>query len=101
MDASNLYPLGFHPIVPSYLPDFSTPSSRLTRSTAKVRYYFIDYGISTHVPPGSPPVTVIGRAGRDQDVPELSETKPYDLFPIDVFIVGNVLRTIFYDADDA
>ncbi|KAI0310988.1 hypothetical protein OF83DRAFT_1152991 [Amylostereum chailletii] len=100
MDASAMYPLGFHPVYDRYLPDGRTPASRtmLPRSAAGVKYYFVDYGISSsYIPPEQPIKLVTGLPGRDRDVPELSDTIPYDPFKVDIFTIGNVLRTEFQE----
>ncbi|KAH9962898.1 kinase-like domain-containing protein [Russula dissimulans] len=93
MDASRMYPRGFHPVDDILLPDYSRAAPRIPRLDARVRYYFVDYGISSYFPAGSQRDLVVGRAGRDQDVPELSDTVPYDPFKVDIFTIGNVLRT--------
>ena len=40
---------------------------------------------------------VVGEDGRDQEVPELSDDIPYDPFKVDIFIIGNLFRRMFYD----
>jgi len=60
-----------------------------------VKYYYVDFGLSTHFPPDAESRVVVGVAGRDQEVPELSEDVPYDPFKVDVFIIGNMLRNEF------
>lgn len=98
MDADPLYPLGFHPVKTFFLPDAVTPASPLPRHSAKVKYYYIDFGISSHFPPDRRgDRLVLGREGRDRDVPELSTVTPYDPFKVDVFIIGNLLRHEFHD----
>ncbi|KAI0028848.1 kinase-like domain-containing protein [Vararia minispora EC-137] len=97
MDSSTMYPLGFHPIRQSCLPDGFTLATPLPRHDVGVTYYFIDYGISSYFPPGQPRGLVVGDFGRDQDVPELSETVPYDPFAVDIFIIGNQLRLAFHE----
>ena len=93
MDASLLFPRGFHPIVQTSLPDAVTPAPVLSRSTARVQYYFIDFGISTHFDlNSSSPRLVTGQDGLDQEPPELSRTIPYDPFKLDVFLIGNLIR---------
>jgi hypothetical protein len=92
MDATHMYPLGFHPVVNLFLDDMRTPAPRISRLDAGVKYYFIDYGISSYFPPGSRRELVLGIAGRDQDVPELSDDVPYDPFKVDIFTIGNVIR---------
>ncbi|VDB85836.1 unnamed protein product [Peniophora sp. CBMAI 1063] len=96
MDASALFPDGFHPIKQYSLPhDIRKESKWLPRMHAGVRYYFVDYGISSYFPPGQPRERVTGILGREQAVPELSNTKPYDPFAVDVCIIGNLLHAEF------
>jgi len=89
MDATNMYPLGFHPV---FLDDKKTVNSRLSRLEAGVKYYFVNYGIPSYFPPGSRRELVLGTADRDQDVPELSNNVSYDPFKLDIFMIGNVIR---------
>jgi len=95
LDATHMYPLGFHPVEDILLNDFTTLAPRIPRFEAGVKYYFVDYGISSYFPAGSQRELVLGIAGRDQDVPELSNNVPYDPFKVDIFTVGNVLRDEF------
>ncbi|KAH8987869.1 kinase-like domain-containing protein [Lactarius akahatsu] len=97
MDAANMYPLGFHPVRDIYLHDVSTLAPIIPRSEVGVKYYFVDYGISSYFPAGSQERLVLGTAGRDQDVPELSDVVPYDPFKVDIFTIGNVFRQVFRD----
>jgi hypothetical protein len=55
----------------------------------------VDYGISSYFPAASQRQLVLGLAGRDQDVPELSDDVPYDPFKVDVFTIGGVLHREF------
>jgi hypothetical protein len=95
MDATHMYPLGFHPVESIFLDDRKTVAARISRLEAGVKYYFVDYGISSYFPPGSRRELVLGIAGRDRDVPELSYDVPYDPFKVDIFTIGNVLRGEF------
>ncbi|KZV68701.1 hypothetical protein PENSPDRAFT_609719 [Peniophora sp. CONT] len=97
MDASEMYPDGFHPVHMDDLPDGFTPARSRPRSQVAIRYYFIDYSISTVFAPGQPRGLVTGTDGRDQDVPELSDIKPYDPFAVDIFLIGNLLRMSFLE----
>jgi hypothetical protein len=90
MDGTSLYPKGFHPVLTYATPDLFEQAEPRFRIDHPVRYYFIDFGISTHFPPGIEPM-VIGDKGRDRDVPELSEEVPYDAYKADVYILGNTL----------
>lgn len=95
MDGDAMYPEGFHPVKFAYKRDYSGYATYIPRSVAGVRYYFADFGISTHIPEGAREKFVTGILGRDQDPPELSESVPYDPFKLDVFIIGNMLKQEF------
>lgn len=95
MDGTNMYPGGFHPIA-----QFLEPSGRYNaryklRANVSVKYYFIDFGLSTHFPDTDGPRLVTGSRCQDREAPELSEINPYDPFALDVFLLGNVYRTVF------
>ena len=93
MAADRMFPQGFHPVKDIFLPDdITTPAPYIPRRDVGVRYYFVDYGISSYFPTGSEPRLVLGRDGRDQEVPELSDEVPYDPFKVDICTIGNVLR---------
>lgn len=96
MEASGLYPKGHHPIDEDCLPDISGASPVAPRSSYPVKYYFVDFGISTYFPSTSTRRLVVGIDGLDQDVPELSDTVPYDPFKVDIFILGNLFRQHVY-----
>ena len=100
MDADKLFPKGFHHT--SNLNDasgikFSNPRCR--RDVGYVKYYFIDFDISSMFPMDAKPEDklAIGANGQDTDVPELSWGHKYDPFKVDIFIVGNVIQKFFID----
>ena len=95
MDADAMYPEGWHPIRLYFKPDRSGHAEHTSRTAAKVKYYFIDFGISVYIPENLRPKLVTGIDGRDRDPPELSKEEPYDPFKLDVFIIGNMLRREF------
>ena len=96
MDGRPLYPQGHHPVCRSLSPDAVYELVPLSRSDHPVRYYFVDYDISSLFPPGVPPL-VVGRKGRDKEVPELSDDIPYDAFKVDVFALGNLFHKEFLE----
>ena len=73
------------------LDDKKTVDSRISRLEAGVKYYSVDYGISSYFPPESQGELVLGIAGRDQDVPELPYSVSYDPFKVDIFMIGNIM----------
>jgi len=94
MDMRRLHPkVPFHPVRPIKSIDGRLFSEPLTRSQAEVKYYFIDFGISSRFGEESASRLVTGIDGRDQDIPELSDTIPYDPFKVDVKIIGNLFQT--------
>ncbi|GBE79197.1 hypothetical protein SCP_0203940 [Sparassis crispa] len=100
MDGSALYPQGFHPVQDECLPDGTTPAGDPSRINVSLKYYFIDFGISSMFPLNVHPKLVLGIDGRDRDVPELSSVVPYDPFAVDIFILGNVFRKHVHKASD-
>ncbi|KAI0643711.1 hypothetical protein C8Q79DRAFT_1120662 [Trametes meyenii] len=95
MDATAMYPKGFHPIREGFLPDNSGQAPVLHRIDVPIKYYFIDFGISTRFSVNQQPRLVLGTQGLDDEVPELSDTVPYDPFRTDVFIIGNLFQQQF------
>ena len=99
MDATAIFPQGFHPIESFSLADDTRQAAPcLPRSTVPVRYYYVDFGLSTMFAPDDADRLVTGTHGLDQDVPELSDDVTYDPFRVDVFILGNLIRTSFVEA---
>lgn len=89
MDARPLFPEGHHPVRMDYASDGILRTSHLNRQDHPVKYYFIDFGLSSHFKPHDIPL-VVGTKGRDKEPPELSDTDPYNLFPLDMYILGNL-----------
>ncbi|KAI0693498.1 kinase-like domain-containing protein [Cytidiella melzeri] len=94
MDGASLYPKGFHPVLSNFLPDARTKAKPYARFTAPqpVKYYFVDFGISESFAVDQTSRLVVGTDGLDADVPELSDSKPYDPFKVDIFILGNFFK---------
>ena len=97
MDADAMYPDGFHPVRTRFKRDYSGWATYIPRSVAGVKYYFLDFGISVHIPEDVHPKLVTGNLGRDQTPPELSATTPYDPFKLDIFIIGNMFAHELHD----
>lgn len=100
VDADSLYTCEFHPVKQNYDSSASRVVQPLSRSGRAVRYYFVDFGISTIIDEEEDETTVWGQDGRDQSVPERASLLPYDPLPVDVYLIGNVLRTQFYEVCD-
>nr|VWO99326.1 Ubiquitin ligase complex F-box protein GRR1, putative [Ganoderma boninense] len=96
MDATSLFPDGFHPMYTDCLPqDITLSATQLSRNDVPVTYYYVDFGISTWLKSEDTDRLVMGSDGLDQDVPELSDDVPYDPFKADIFILGNFFRQNF------
>ncbi|KAI0345518.1 hypothetical protein BDW22DRAFT_1324401 [Trametopsis cervina] len=95
MDANSLFPEGFHPVSLILDPTATRLAKQKPRSSARVKYYYVDFGISVHILPGQPKLA-LGGAGRDQSVPELSHVVPYDPFLVDIYIIGNMFKTFLH-----
>ncbi len=89
MDGRPLYPQGHHPVRLEYTSDNIYDATPLPRIDNPVRYFYIDFGISHRFKEGSKPM-LLGRKGRNQQVPELSSTVPYDAYKVDVYALGDV-----------
>lgn len=85
MDGRAIFPEGWHPqrflSLPNgdWLPDINSFSRT---AAGPVRYYFIDFGLSTiHQD------RTTGIHGQER-APELSETETYDPYKLDVYVLG-------------
>ena len=97
MDADGIYPKGFHPATETMDASGYKPAKPKRRRDAQgLRYYFIDFGISSIFGPDDDR-RVVGVDGQDNEVPELSMDVPYDPFLTDVFIIGNLFQKVFLD----
>lgn len=98
MKADTLFKSSPHPH-PNY--EYLTEDGRYdvglhARSGHNVKYYFIDFGLSTLFPNNEVPKLVTGAEGRERDIPELSTPDvPYDPFKLDVCIIGRFLERDF------
>ncbi|KAL6300716.1 hypothetical protein BKA93DRAFT_508267 [Sparassis latifolia] len=94
MHGTALYPKGHHPVRLESSPDGIYLLSPLSRIDHPVRYYFIDFGISSLFAEDESPY-VVGRKGRDKELPELSADVPYNAYKVDIFILGNLYKKDF------
>ncbi|KDR80043.1 hypothetical protein GALMADRAFT_136599 [Galerina marginata CBS 339.88] len=89
MDPTKVIPGGFHFARKSFQDDLK---NRIVyhdrRSVAPVRYYFIDYETAQRFSLGE---QCVGIMGQERNVPEMSDTVPYDPFKLDVYQLGAVI----------
>ncbi|KAI0046122.1 hypothetical protein FA95DRAFT_1419837 [Auriscalpium vulgare] len=98
MDASSMYPDGFHAMDINRTRDWKGRPKHLTRTQARPRYYIIDYGLSALLRPEDGPPLILATPGGDKSVPEFNNPGlkvPVNPFPIDVYYLGNMIRTLF------
>ncbi|KAG8894870.1 hypothetical protein FRB99_000944 [Tulasnella sp. 403] len=91
MDGRALYPKGWHPQETYAFPDGrAMQNSDASRtSVGGVRYYFIDFGISTR-----DQEKTVGFDGQVR-APELSSDVPYDPYKLDVYVLGKAYEQLF------
>jgi len=62
---TGMHPYGSCPIRSRHLQDVSIIVTVIPRTMVEVKYYSVDYGISSYFPPGSQARLVVGTDGRD------------------------------------
>ncbi|CAL1706174.1 unnamed protein product [Somion occarium] len=100
MDPKPLYPDMFHPVDPHKSRDWKGKPKHYSRTTHPTRYILIDFGISRRyrpedMPPLEPPVW-----SADRTVPENIKEEPCNPFPIDIYLIANVIRLYFLNIYD-
>lgn len=92
-DAAGMYPKGFHPVRTIRDASYRNEAYPLRRrDVPSVRYYFIDFGLSSRFDDDRIPKLVTGDRAQDKEIPELSLVVPYDPFAVDIFTLGNVYK---------
>ncbi|THH15510.1 hypothetical protein EUX98_g9455 [Antrodiella citrinella] len=99
MDGRPLFPEDHHPVHTHLSPDVRHQARCLSRMEKPVKYYYIDFGMSTYFKEGESPY-VLGAKGADLDAPELSNEYPYNPYMLDIFILGHVYEAQILQASD-
>jgi hypothetical protein len=98
LDASQLYPAGFHPREMDKNPNFKGLARHHTRTQRPPIYYFVDFGISRRYNPADGPPLEGPILGGDKTVPEFQKsTEDCDPFPTDVYYLGNMIKADFLE----
>ncbi|KAJ7162164.1 hypothetical protein C8R46DRAFT_904157 [Mycena filopes] len=97
MDASQMFPNGYHPIEINRNRNFSGKAKFYTRTQRPPRYYWIDFGLSRKYTTRNPPPLEPPIRGGDKSVPEFELAEPCDPFPIDIYYLGNFIRGNFVE----
>ncbi|KAF7355082.1 NADH-cytochrome B5 reductase [Mycena sanguinolenta] len=75
------------------LPDPKDPKGKgKKREPARIRYYFIDFGLACSFSSFEDRGLVKGVCGQHRTIPELSEDIPYDPFALDIRQIGEMLK---------
>ncbi|KAJ7028519.1 hypothetical protein C8F04DRAFT_1118960 [Mycena alexandri] len=106
MEASRMFPDGYHPLHFSKKRDLSGKAKFYTRTQRPPKYFFIDFGISRRYESRSPPPLEDPIRGGDKSVPEFRLTEegdapePCDPFPTDIYYLGNMILKEFIEGDN-
>ncbi|KAL5492954.1 hypothetical protein ACEPAI_4402 [Sanghuangporus weigelae] len=101
MDGTPVFPRGFHPGARNLeygRTSFAHPRRR--RDVAGVKYYFTDFGISSHFDGNDANRLVTGKACLDKNLPELYQDDPHDPFAVDIFLLGDVFKDVLVEQYD-
>ncbi|EJD44858.1 hypothetical protein AURDEDRAFT_124948 [Auricularia subglabra TFB-10046 SS5] len=98
MDGTDLIPGGWSAFAPNYRFGPNGMVSHAirvkSRSSTPVKYYFIDFGLSSRFTSFSDRKLVVGDVAQNLTVPELSKRVPYDPFALDVRMFGDMIRAL-------
>ncbi|KAJ6460838.1 hypothetical protein C8R47DRAFT_1180548 [Mycena vitilis] len=94
MDASKLVPGGWHFASPHSTPNYKRRRRTRSRSSVKIQYYIIDFGLSVFRCALETDPQVIGA---DRTVPEFKSGQPYDPYKLDIYQMGNMIKQEFIE----
>jgi len=100
MDASSMYPEGFHPVDNWLSPDGSRMTKYYNRTQKPPKYYIIDFGLSVKFEQNCEKMLAIPSLGLDRTPPEFHGdgcSTLQDPFATDVYLFGNMIRQYFLD----
>ncbi|KAJ7261894.1 kinase-like domain-containing protein [Mycena rebaudengoi] len=100
MDASRLYPNGFHPEDTSKNRNWKGKAKHSTRTKCNPKYYLIDFGLSRMYDPANGPPLEDPIRGGDKSAPEFQGEGYYTLsdpFRTDIYYLGNMIRQEFIE----
>lgn len=100
MDASELYPEGFHPQKRDFNVDFTGSAvQKYTRTQRPPKYYWIDFGLAIRFGEADafPRFPVL--RGNDKSAPEFQDpnymAQQQNPFPTDIYYLGNLAKRYF------
>src|ERR1700729_2148753 len=100
MDETRVVPKGSHFADSESHDGTDSHFTRQHRCTvAPVHYYYIDFGLSKWHPNGHENVIAIGVVRQLKDIPDLSDTVPYNPFKLDICQLGRTIPEIIEVCD--
>jgi len=99
MDWSPLYDSPPHFLSTGRNADLTGAPKHHNRTTRPVKYHFIDWNLSNQYNPEDGPHLLRPGYGGDRTVPEFSRNEQCDPFKVDVYCLGNLIRTKFLTGD--
>ncbi|KAJ7147612.1 hypothetical protein C8R43DRAFT_889589 [Mycena crocata] len=99
MDATRLYPDGFHPKDIERSRNCQGKAAHTTRTKCNPKYYLINFGLAHVYDPANPRLDNAVRGG-DKTVPEFQgkgSAQLHDPFPVDIYYLGNMIKREFLE----
>src|SRR6201996_4788491 len=100
MDASDMYPNGYHPVRISRSRDGKKTARHFSRTEKPPKYYFIDFGLSIRYDRDVSDKRELPVRGGDKTAPEHQADlylMPCDPFPTDIYYLGHGIQEQFID----
>ncbi|KAJ7153503.1 hypothetical protein C8R43DRAFT_1002273 [Mycena crocata] len=95
VESTPLFRIPPHPMDPSQRRDIAGPPRPVkTRTQLPVKYFIIDYNLSSRYTDAGPHLELVGWGG-DKTVPEFQTEERCDPFAVDVYCLGNAVRRYF------
>jgi hypothetical protein len=101
MDASSLYPNGYHSRVVDRSRDYRGSVKHYTRTERPPKYFLMDFGLPRRYDPQDGQPLELPICGGDRTVPEFQEEgydKVGDPFATEIYYLSNMIKENFLDA---
>ncbi len=92
-----MFPRLFHPQLPEFNSDRRTLITGYSRTWRPPKYFLIDFGLSDIFDPAQGRTTAIPVLSGDRTVPEFQHNmnRRHEVYPTDVYYIGNMIRESF------
>ncbi|KIP08699.1 hypothetical protein PHLGIDRAFT_18868 [Phlebiopsis gigantea 11061_1 CR5-6] len=94
MDSNRLYPRGHHPVRRELTMDVANDSGHLPRSDIPVKYYLVNYSMSTRFVEGQKPLFT-GTEGHEQTPLESGAEQQRNAYKLDIYTLGRLYHEKF------